>query len=316
MGRGNMQKVLGVKVESVKGTAETLISTDYDLKFKDVADIVISPNMNRLGEEASGTHTKGKYYKGIVTGNTSFMLPLQGGADSDTQGKMWKIFQAGGFVPYQDVTTENLKYEGLLNCAGITVNKINYDACGLTPAGTRTALRGAVINLSITGTVGQTVMVQATDVMGAWVDPADLVGAAPIAPNGFDTVQEVKLLGGSYLVNNVARNVNSFTLNMQATLEAWTDPTATNGVSYCYIATADPIIEITLDGTTLVTQDITGDMLNETVYSANGLVFTFGNGMILQVLDAQPYGVTPTAIENRWGETVTLTAPKIYIKQA
>ena len=255
---------IGLGVEEV--TAGTYVDpTVADVKIYDLAPIKVDMAPTRTGSYASGSFKKAQNISGIRTASTSFKINLQSSGTPTIAPKSGRYFKSSGLHEYTD-TNIGYRYDGIPTCQTISFKDNMYD-CGPLPEGYGSAIRGAVGTMTISADdVGEPIVCN-FEYSGPAVPDIDIAPNAPIVPSGFDTAVCEKLLGVTFTLGGITREVESFTVSFQTVASMLKNSGNTEGVDQGSLVDGDAQLEITLRKRAVSVQDHYSDQANDTINS-------------------------------------------------
>lgn len=242
------------KIEATSYTAETLASTDFNVRVTEPPSY--SPEIAEYrrkilnGELDLSTSVMGRQMCSVT-----FKVDLTPAAAVDTEPQWSKLLQACGlkptvfasngynWVPHTDYTHIPITIEVIEENEGGSPSQLVY------------RIGSAMGNVRwFIGTVGEPVQMEFT-FTGALLSIADRASGSALPVNGMSTIVPPAVLSITATVGGVAQDLDTLEFNMNNDVQIWIDPSKASGIKGAYIAGREPTL--TMDPTTklLATED-------------------------------------------------------------
>lgn len=239
-------EVLGFKLESTAGTAETIADADFNVR---VRNIEFSPSVAMDDENskfATGDHGEDESIPGSQTATISFSVRCSWhGTTPATAPNWWKMVQACGGVTQSYTTAGIAIYPGA--AADKTTATIEYmvQRRGATPTAVSYKMKGCMGNCVLTCEgVGMPWMANFT-FTGSLASVSDIANANILALTSPSTVVAEKGLDNPVTILGVAsQKVSSWSLDFGNDIQPVLDQSDSTGVAYHAIAARRPRLTI------------------------------------------------------------------------
>lgn len=241
-------KLVAVKVEGTKGTAETLTASEADL-------LVYDPEMQADVEfEQRAPANVGSGHLGSVQGQHmgSFRCRVEARGEGT----------AATLPSWADTL---LLACGLENTSAVLTPTSDIDSqttvtIGLWEDGKKKVLYGAMGNCVITGEVGKRVFFEFEfkGIFSAVTDVANLSGIT------YETTAPLRLASTTFTINSVAQKLSRFRLDLGVDVQLRDDPATAAALSHAYIAgQRNPTLNLDPEGRLVADEDVWGAFFAE-----------------------------------------------------
>jgi len=233
------KKVVQVKLEATKGTAETTGFTDV-LVF----DPEIRPTAPFEPRRGSGNYL-GNAVAGIVgerTGTFTCSAELRGNGTDGMDEGLAILLQGCGlknssetYAPSSDVSDHK----------SVTIRVYEDGICK--------TIYGAMGNVTLESASARRIICN-FDFQGIWMSPADM--ALPAFSPGSEPPP--LLIGATFTIGGTARKVSRFTIDLGASIKLREDMTTTSGIAHAEIVDYEPTFGCDLEAEQVAIYDING----------------------------------------------------------
>ncbi len=271
-------KVIAGKVESTKGTAETLTASEATMV---ISQANYTPDIVMVEREIlSASLSKFSALSGTKAGAIAVRTELKGAAAAGTAPKIGEFLKAAGFSETV-VASTSVTYNPIsTGVETITVGEYSDDDAS---TGLRHLIAGAAArSCRISGNVGEPMFVD-MEFFGKYQDTTDV---APLAPT-LDTLAPPVLLGATFTIGGYAANISNITIDYAPSVALRSDITEATGWDHALIVDRTPTISFDAEQPLVATYDFLG------------------------IMKAATEGALSLAYGSDAGNTITITAPKV-----
>lgn len=254
--------IMQVKVETVKGTAETTGMLDvYCLGEPD-----IKPTGPFDGRKGGGIYL-GHTESGIIgekSGSLSCTVELRGDGSSGMDTGLAELLQASVLA----VTSEVYQ---------VTSNPANHKTCTIFVFrdGKKEVLYGAMGTVTLEGETGKTVKCN-FEFKGIYAAPTD-VALPAFAPGA--TLPPI-MANGTFTIAAVAKLVSKFSLAMNNDVQMRWDVNATSGIYHAHIVDFDPVFTCDFESELVAGYDVYGAWVASTLAAFQLIIGSGAGGQI------------------------------------
>jgi len=297
----NLNKaVIGSKIESTVGTAESLANGDFDIRAFDVSINLEVEMHNR--KYARGHHGRDAALIGARAGTVSFIVHLADSGAVATVPAWEKLVQSCG-MKETTYTTTGMSWtrDADYDCKTITLEVRDLECAG----GSQKIYKfyGAMGNVVMSyGASGEPIQM-AFEYTGIFSGEAEEL-STPLLGTGFDTTVPPNMLGVDITWGSQSLRTNSFEFNLGNSVELLRDQGGTEGFLHAMIAdtessiTMDPKLDLVATDT-LRTDHLAGTTRTLTIpvkTTAPALTMTVTTGQVIDVQRADAEGSVTRAI--------------------
>lgn len=247
------------------GTAETLTSTDFDVRARDVEITPNTPVDDEAAKIANGNHAETESLSGAQSAQVTVSVPLHGSGTVSTAPKYAKMLNACG-IDSVTYTTTGIGFvrRKSKDCAPLTI-WVQEQRVGTNETLTH-KVKGAVgdLTLSVDG-IGGAIMLNFT-FTGAY--QGEVEGLALLTLTGADTTLGEKLLNTALTFGGDSLRISSFSYALGNNVQPVIDQSDATGYAYYYISASQPRLSINPLKISPATKDIYSEYKNETTQTA------------------------------------------------
>ena len=254
----NLNKaVLGSKIESIAGTAETLANTDFDVR---IFDVEISTEVEMHNRKyARGHHGMDAALVGSQSGTVNFSFHLADSGAVATAPNFNKFLKSAGMAETAYTTTGLSWTRGAdSDCTTLTLEVRDLDCSG--SAQKIYKFSGAMANMKMAyGSSGEPIVVtmEYTGIFGGEAEEA----STPLLGTGFDTTIPPNMMGIDITWGANSLRTTTFEFDMGNTVEILRSQGTSTGFLHSMIASSEPSLSMNPKLDLVATDTLRADQL-------------------------------------------------------
>lgn len=239
------KRTLGLKKESTPYTAETLTSDDYNIPAREISyDPEIANYARKL---ARNEFSRDESIMGKRSITINFSVDIAWSGTADTPPTYFEALECCGLgQTVHSGTGVSLVSDSEHSNVPATIEVVEIGE-GASPTQVVIKARGCMGNPEfVLDEVGQPVKVN-FEFTGVLDDISDRAGGSLITPTGFDSPLPEAVLCGTIEYFSETQKLNTMTLNLNNTIELFTDPAKCEGWEGAHVTDRNPSLEIDPD---------------------------------------------------------------------
>jgi len=294
-------RVLVGKIESTKGTAETLVDSDFDVRIRDIS----APDLSNIGVDdessmfATGGHGGDISIIGERPVTLSCSIKLANGGASATEPLSWKFLKACGLVS-KTYSTNGVALQDSVDGDDATMTLGVYDIqMGSTPTAVLYSIAGSMGDCTI-GCEGVGMPVKMDfEFTGKIASVSDVANADIPVLTSPNTTTPAKGLSNTVTINGSSAKINSWSLALGNTVAQIKSVGESTGIFHSVIQARNPVLTLDPYQQSVANEDVFAALVGETT----GVVSVSTGEAIPFTLKIPVAQLLPYSIEDRDGLT-------------